>query len=63
MTLQTPELDPDRRDPGAVRLFYAYADALLAAGRAEEGRQWLHRAAVLDEDDETDAAERLDAPR
>ncbi|WP_344174211.1 Replicase polyprotein 1ab [Pilimelia columellifera] len=41
------------------RLRYAYADALLAAGRAEEAREWFARAASIDEDLVTDAAERL----
>ena len=42
------------------RLFYAYADALLAAGREQEARDWFARAAEADTGGETDAAERLD---
>ena len=46
--------------PWAGRLWYAYADALLDAGRRDEAREWFGRAAVADADGETDAAERLD---
>ncbi|WP_370892791.1 tetratricopeptide repeat protein [Janibacter sp. GXQ6167] len=46
--------------PWAARLYYAYADALLEAGREDEARDWFARAAVADEDAETDAAERVD---
>ena len=43
----------------AARLRYAYADALLAAGRREEAREWFARAAAADPEDLTDANERL----
>jgi hypothetical protein len=46
--------------PWSARLFYAYADALLAAGRTEEARDAFARAAAADADSETDAADRLD---
>jgi hypothetical protein len=46
-------------DPWVARLRYAYADALIAVGRGEEGREWFARAAEVDEDALTDAAERL----
>jgi hypothetical protein len=46
-------------DGWAARLRYAYADALLAGGRTEEARAWFARAAEVDEDSVTDAAERL----
>ncbi|MFU8855128.1 tetratricopeptide repeat protein [Micromonospora sp. SL1-18] len=57
--LQVPELTTDSTEPWAARLRYAYADALLAAGRREEGREWFSRAADVDAEGETDAAERL----
>ncbi|MGC4808757.1 Replicase polyprotein 1ab [Micromonospora sp. DT233] len=57
--LQVPELSNDATEPWAVRLRYAYADALLAVGRREEAREWFSRASELDTDGETDAAERL----
>ncbi len=60
ITLQVPELTSGRLRPWSVRLFYAYADALLAAGRTEDARDWFARAAEADTDGETDAADRLD---
>lgn len=46
--------------PWSARLYYAYADALLEAGREVEAREWFAKAAVADVDGMTDAAERLD---
>ena len=60
VSLQGADLDPARRDPWSARLFYAYADALLAAGRSTEARQWFVATALADTDGETDAADRLD---
>nr|BFE66607.1 hypothetical protein GCM10020063_111330 [Dactylosporangium thailandense] len=57
--LQVRELTSAPDAPWAARLRYAYADALLRAGRREEAREWFARAADLDEDLRTDAAERL----
>jgi hypothetical protein len=59
VSLQIPELDPARRDPWSARLFYAYADNLLAAGRESDALQWFVHAADADEDGETDAAQRI----
>jgi tetratricopeptide (TPR) repeat protein len=42
----------------AFRLRYAYADALEAAGRIDEAREWFSKCADLDPDEETDALER-----
>lgn len=56
--LQVPELDPSRHRPWSARLFYAYADNLLAAGRRDEAVNWFVHAAEHDTDEETDAAER-----
>ena len=53
-----PDLDPKLRRPWSHRLFYAYADNLVAAGRTEEAVQWFLHAAEADEEGETDAAER-----
>ncbi len=58
VTLQTAELDPSRTGSAAARLFYAYAEALLAAGRDEEALTWFMNAASADLDGETDAEER-----
>ncbi len=60
LALQVPELTSGRLRPWSARLFYAYADALLAAGRPEEARDAFLRAADADTEGETDAAERLD---
>ena len=57
--LQVRELTADEDAEWSVRLRYAYADALLAAGRRDEAREWFARAAAADEDNLTDAAERL----
>jgi tetratricopeptide (TPR) repeat protein len=60
LALQVPELTSGRMRPWSARLFYAYGDALLAAGRADEAREAFARAADADTEGETDAAERLD---
>ena len=44
-----------------VRLRYAYAEALLADGQVAAAREWFERAAGVDIDGYTDAAERLAA--
>lgn len=51
-------LDRDRPRPGSARLWYAYADALEAAGRTEEAATWFAASAALDPDGELDAAQR-----
>ena len=45
--------------PWTSRLRYAYADALLEAGRTAEARTWFSRTAEADPSGETDAVERL----
>lgn len=60
LALQVPELTSGRPRPWSARLFYAYADALLTAGRAEEARDAFAQAAAADTRGETDAADRLD---
>jgi predicted negative regulator of RcsB-dependent stress response len=60
VVLRVPELARGRLRPWSARLFYAYADALLAAGRTEEARDAFARAVAADADGETDAADRLD---
>jgi hypothetical protein len=57
--LQVRELTSEATEPWAARLRYAYADALLGAGRTEEAREWFSRAVEADEEGDTDAAERL----
>jgi hypothetical protein len=60
VALQGPELSGSRIRPEHARLYYAYADALLAVGREDEAREWFGRAASADVDGETDAAERFE---
>ncbi|WP_290858048.1 Replicase polyprotein 1ab [Hamadaea sp.] len=57
--LQVKELTSEATEPWAARLRYAYADALLGAGRTEEAREWFSRSVEADEEGDTDAAERL----
>jgi tetratricopeptide (TPR) repeat protein len=58
--LQVPELSDGRLRPWSARLFYAYADALLEAGRDAQAREWFRQAAAAGQPGETDAAERLE---
>ncbi|WP_082945544.1 hypothetical protein [Mycobacterium sp. E2733] len=57
--LSTPQLDPSRRGSTAARLFYAYADTLLALGRNDEALQWFLRSAGADVEGVTDAEDRV----
>jgi hypothetical protein len=59
LALQGPELDGDAVEEWTVRLWYAYADALLAAGRRDEALSWFTAVATIDDEGETDAEERL----
>lgn len=51
-------LDRERPRPGAIRLWYAYADVLAELGRTEDAASWFAAAAGLDAEGDTDAAER-----
>ncbi len=59
VTLQAENLAPGRTGTMAARLFYAYASALLAAGRRDDAVTWYMNAAAADVDDATDAEFRL----
>ncbi|MEU2159041.1 tetratricopeptide repeat protein [Streptomyces sp. NPDC019396] len=61
VTLQSPELASNAVHPWSARLRYAYADALLAAGREDEAREWFAKAVEADKDGATDASDRLAA--
>lgn len=54
-------LDREHPRPGSVRLWYAYADALQAAGRVDEAAAWFAASAALDPQGHLDAAERAAA--
>jgi hypothetical protein len=60
LALQVPELTDGKQRPWSARLFYAYGEALIAAGRPEAAREAFSRAVVADEDEQTDALSRLD---
>ena len=57
ITLTCKELKTENEE-WAVRLRYAYADALHAAGRKEEASEWFAKCAAIDHDELTDADER-----
>lgn len=57
ITLTCKELKTESAE-WSVRLRYAYADALDAAGRKSEAREWFGKCAQLDRDGSTDALER-----
>ncbi|MEU9237924.1 tetratricopeptide repeat protein [Streptomyces sp. NPDC048385] len=59
VTLQSPELASSSVQPWTARLRYAYADALLAAQRVDEAREWFAKAVEADRDGSTDASDRL----
>ncbi|MFD3525441.1 tetratricopeptide repeat protein [Streptomyces sp. NPDC058653] len=61
VTLQGPELGSNSVQPWSARLRYAYADALLSAGREDEAREWFAKALEADKDGATDASDRLAA--
>ncbi len=58
--LDIPELKSTGRKPWSARLFYAYAEALLALGETEAAREWFAHTVDADDALDTDAAERLD---
>jgi hypothetical protein len=59
VTLQGVGLDRRSVEPWSARLWYAYADLLLALGREDEARDWFAAAAAADQDGSTDADERI----
>ncbi|MEU9106975.1 hypothetical protein AB0D54_22020 [Streptomyces xanthophaeus] len=59
VTLQSPELASSSVQPWTARLRYAYADALLAAGREDEAREWFAKTVEADKDGAMDASDRL----
>ena len=57
--LSSPSPDPSRSGSTAARLFYAYAETLLALDRGAEALQWFIHAAAADIDGVTDAEDRV----
>ena len=60
-TLELAPLNSKSRAAWVVRLRYAYADTLEAAGREKDALAWFHRTSAIDADELTDAAERAEA--
>lgn len=60
VALQGPALRRQEVAPWTARLWYAYAAALLDAGRVDEAKKWFGSVAEIDVEGETDAEERLD---
>ncbi|KRF15282.1 hypothetical protein ASG90_11185 [Nocardioides sp. Soil797] len=58
-TLEYAPLNSNTRAPWVVRLRYAYADTLLAAGRDDDALEWFHRTEAIDGDELTDAGTRV----
>jgi tetratricopeptide (TPR) repeat protein len=59
-TLELAPLASRTRESWVIRLRYAYADTLEAAGRERDALAWFHRTHAIDSDEITDAAERAD---
>jgi hypothetical protein len=60
-TLEQAPLMSKNRSAWVVRLRYAYADTLEAAGRPTEALTWFHRTFAVDADELTDASDRAAA--
>jgi tetratricopeptide (TPR) repeat protein len=60
-TLELAPLQSKSREPWVVRLRYAYADTLEAAGRDQDSLTWFLRTHAVDSQELTDAAERAEA--
>jgi tetratricopeptide repeat protein len=56
--LKSVGLENTRSDITSMRLFYAFADCLVQAGRGDEAREWFLRSAELDTEGVLDARER-----
>ncbi|QIK76049.1 tetratricopeptide repeat protein [Nocardioides piscis] len=59
-TLELAPLASKSRSSWVVRLRYAYADTLEAAGRESDALAWFHRTNAIDSDQLTDAADRAE---
>ena len=59
LLLQEPARRTTAARSWAARLWYAYADALLGAGRLDEARSWFEKVTAIDLDGQTDAGDRV----
>jgi tetratricopeptide (TPR) repeat protein len=60
-TLESSHLLSKSREPWVARLRYAYADALVEAGRTTDALTWFHRTEAVDPEANTDAVDRAAA--
>lgn len=60
-TLEVSPINSKSREAWVVRLRYAYADTLEAAGRLTDALTWFHKTNAIDSEEVTDAAERAEA--
>lgn len=60
-TLEVSPLNSKSREPWVVRLRYAYADTLEAAGRLNDALTWFHKTNAIDSEESTDAADRAES--
>lgn len=58
-TLERAPLKSIAREEWVVRLRYAYAHTLVAAGRKDEALEWFHRTMAIDSNQITDAPDRV----
>lgn len=58
VALERAGLSADPPGPSSARVWYAYADTLAEMGRSVEAATWFNRVAELDDEFDTDAAER-----
>ncbi len=59
LALQGPEFASTAVEDWTARLWYAYADTLERMGRVDEAQRWFGAVRDIDEDESTDAAQRL----
>jgi hypothetical protein len=61
VVLQGPDLDRTELASWSVRLWYAYAAALEDDGRVDDARRWFASVVTIDDEEQTDASDRLAA--
>lgn len=59
LVLRDAGLALNRTEEWTSRLWYAYADTLVAAGQPAQARQWFEAVVAVDDEELTDAADRL----
>lgn len=59
VVLRDAGLERDDVDESVIRLWYAYAETLVAADHSDQARHWFSAVVEADDDESTDAADRL----